>query len=99
MNRTTRINPAVKLAALLIGLAMAFGMAMATPSPNGPGQPGAPGTSCGDTDATLSPGNSVTAPGSAFNPSGQAGSVYAGNNPFAPGFVNGDAKYPCNISI
>ena len=39
------------------------------------------------------PGNAPNAPGSAFNENGGiAGGVYAGNNPFAPGFVNGKAN-------
>jgi hypothetical protein len=63
------------------GIAVAIpGMAFADPSPTGsPGQPGAPGTTCGSTGATSTPGNSVNAGGSVFNPSGQAGTVYAGN--------------------
>jgi hypothetical protein len=44
------------------------------------GQPGAAnGNTCGMTGATLTPGNSVNANGSPFNPNGQAGLVYAGN--------------------
>ena len=39
---------------------------------------GQPGAECGDEDAPTTPGNSADAPGSAFNPDGQAGSVYAG---------------------
>jgi hypothetical protein len=54
-------------------------VALATPSPNGPGQPGAPRTTCGSPGATATPGNSVNANGSPFNPNGQAGTVYAGN--------------------
>jgi hypothetical protein len=38
-----------------------------------------PGTTCGSSDATATPGNSVNANGSPFNPNGQAGAVYAGN--------------------
>jgi hypothetical protein len=53
--------------------------AFADPSPNGPGQPGAPGTTCGSPGATSTPGNAVNANGSPFNPNGQAGTVYAGN--------------------
>lgn len=53
--------------------------AFATPSPNGPGQPGAPGTTCGTPGATSTPGGSTNANGSPFNPNGQAGAVYAGN--------------------
>jgi hypothetical protein len=55
------------------------GSALATPSPNGPGQPGAPGTTCGSQGATNTPGGASNAPGSPFNPSGNAGAHYAGN--------------------
>ncbi len=55
------------------------GIAFANPSPNGPGQPGAPETTCGNTNASVTPGASVSANGSAFNPDGVAGTVYAGN--------------------
>jgi hypothetical protein len=43
------------------------------------GQPGAPGVTCGSPGATATPGAAVGAFGSPFNPSGQAGAVYAGN--------------------
>ncbi len=39
-------------------------------------QPGAPGTTCGE--FTITPGNSASASGSAFNASGTAGTVLAG---------------------
>lgn len=42
------------------------------------GQPGAPTNVCG-TDNPVTPGGSAAAPGSPFNPAGQAGVVYAGN--------------------
>ena len=38
---------------------------------------GQPGQSC--EDLLNQPGNAIDAPGSAFNPDGKAGSVYAGN--------------------
>jgi autotransporter adhesin len=70
---------------LLVVMAMA-GIAVGIPatafadtSPNGPGQPGAPGTTCGSPGATSTPGGSVSAGGSVFNPNGTAGTVYAGN--------------------
>lgn len=53
--------------------------AFADPSPNGPGQPGAPGTTCCSAGATSTPGGSASAPGSVYNPNGTAGTVYAGN--------------------
>ena len=42
---------------------------------------GQPNQSCGSPGATQTPGNAANAPGSAFNPNGQAGSVYAGQQP------------------
>ena len=41
-----------------------------------PGTTGQPGASCQVT--TVTPGNAASAPGSAFNPDGTAGKVYAG---------------------
>jgi hypothetical protein len=55
------------------------GSALATPSPNGPGQPGAPGTTCGNTNTLVTPGQAVSAGGSPFNSTGTAGQNYAGN--------------------
>jgi hypothetical protein len=48
------------------------------------GQPGAPNNVCGVNPITgvvnsVTPGASASSPGSPFNPSGQAGKVYAGN--------------------
>ena len=70
------------LAAMAVaGIAVAIpATAFADPSPNGPGQPGAPGNTCPSPPVPGStPGNSVNAGGSVFNPNGQAGTVYAGN--------------------
>ncbi len=44
-----------------------------------PGTGGQPNQSCEDMPTT--PGNAVSAPGSAFNPNGMAGTVYAGEQP------------------
>jgi hypothetical protein len=49
------------------------------PTTLGPSHTGQPNQSCETTPNT--PGNSAAAPGSAFNPSGQAGTVYAGEQP------------------
>ena len=46
---------------------------------NGPTTTGQPNASCEEDGTT--PGQSATAPGSAFNPNGTAGSVYAGQQP------------------
>ncbi|HET8852406.1 MAG TPA: hypothetical protein VFN02_07760 [Ktedonobacteraceae bacterium] len=66
--------------------ALAFPLASPTfadQSPNGPGQPGAPGTTC--QLFTTTPGNAMNGQ-SPFNPTGQAGNVYAGN----PGTASAD---------
>jgi hypothetical protein len=68
------ITVAILLAALALPLASP---AFADTSPNGPGQPGAPNTTC--QMFTTTPGNATNAGGSPFNPTGQAGNVYAGN--------------------
>lgn len=66
----------IATAALLISM---VGVAAAKPSPNGPGQPGAPNTTCG-AQFPGTPGNSASNnTGSPFNPNGTAGTVYAGN--------------------
>ena len=45
------------------------------------GNTGQPGQSCQAEPPGSTPGNSANAPGSAFNPNGQAGTVYAGTQP------------------
>ncbi len=54
---------------------------MAQPSSLGPTHTGQPNQSCGSTTAPNTPGRAAQAPGSAFNPSGHAGTVYAGEQP------------------
>jgi hypothetical protein len=54
----------------------------AQPATLGPAhQTGQPNQSCGSAAAPLTPGNAAAAPGSAFNPNGKAGTVYAGQQP------------------
>lgn len=57
------------------------GSAVAAPSPNGPGQPGAPGTTCFSSPSTAnSPAGATTQNNaSVFNGSGTASANYAGN--------------------
>lgn len=50
-------------------------------APLGPTRTGQPNQSCGSATAPNTPGNAAQAPGSAFNPDGRAGSVYAGQQP------------------
>src|SRR5690349_2846738 len=47
----------------------------------GPSRTGQPMASCGSATAPNTPGNSASAPGSAFNPDGNAGTKYAGEQP------------------
>jgi hypothetical protein len=48
---------------------------------HGPSQTGQPNQSCGSSTAPNTPGNAASAPGSAFNPDGNAGTKYAGQQP------------------
>lgn len=60
-------------------LVLSFGTALAA-NPHGTANPtGQPSQSCQVT--TVTPGNAISAPGSAFNPGGMAGTVYAGTQP------------------
>lgn len=47
----------------------------------GPATTGQPGAECGSPEAPNRPGHAASAPGSAFNPDGKAGTVYAGEQP------------------
>ena len=86
-----RLTTSITSALIVVGLAALT--AGATPSPNGPGQPGAPGTTC--QQYTRTPGNSGTASGSPYNPSGTAGNNYAGN----PGTASaGNSKSSKSVS-
>ena len=82
-----RIGTLAATATLAGGLALAAsGTAFAaTPST------GQPGASCQDEPS--SPGNAASAPGSAFNPNGQAGSVYAGQQPQNSNNPNAVSQY------
>ncbi len=59
---------------LMVGL---VGTALA----DSPGTQGQPNQSCGSANAQTTPGQSASASGSAFNPDGKAGTVYAGQQP------------------
>lgn len=48
---------------------------------NGPDTTGQPGIECEDFGDAARPGNAMDAPGSAFNPDGNAGQHYAGEQP------------------
>lgn len=61
---------------LIAALALIPLSAVFAASPGGGGQPN---QSC--EDIPMQPGHSISAPGSAFNPDGKAGTVYAGEQP------------------
>ncbi len=88
MNRLVVISVSVFVLAVLLPA----GAALANPSPTGsPGQPGAfNGTTCQAFPVT--PGNSANAPGSVFNGTGTAGTVYAGN-PGTASLTNADSPH------
>jgi len=72
----------VRLGILASTGTLAGGLALAVSAPAAaanPGTGGQPNQSCQAQPST--PGNAASAPGSAFNPSGQAGTVYAGQQP------------------
>ncbi len=54
---------------------------------------GQPNQSCGSSNAQQTPGNAASAPGSAFNPNGTAGGVYAGQQPQNSGNPNAVSQY------
>jgi hypothetical protein len=63
------------LVLIVLMLTIPLGIALAA-NPSGNGQPN---QSC--EDAGVTPGHAANAPGSAFNPNGVAGTVYAGEQP------------------
>jgi hypothetical protein len=68
--------PAIALATLLI---LALLIPLTTAFAASPGGGGQPNQSC--EDIPMQPGHSISAPGSAFNPDGKSGTVYAGEQP------------------
>jgi hypothetical protein len=72
-HRLFKTGIAVFLTLLVLALPLSTVFADST------GNMGQPNQSCQVT--TVTPGNSATAPGSAFNPDGKAGTVYAGQQP------------------
>ncbi len=72
-NRLPKIALITALVTILVLVPLSAAFAA---SPGGGGQPN---QSCQVT--TVTPGNAASAPGSAFNPDGKAGTVYAGTQP------------------
>ncbi len=71
MVRKCLLSMAASTALMLTGSSLALA--------DNPGTTGQPNQSC--EASTVTPGNAASAPGSAFNPNGQAGTVYAGQQP------------------
>ena len=65
-------------------------IAAGNPSPTGTGQPS---QECGSATAPDTPGGSASAPGSAFNPDGNAGTRYAGEQPQNSGNTHSVSQY------
>jgi hypothetical protein len=77
---------------LVIGASAALTIAAATAAFAGSmGNTGQPNQSCQAQPST--PGNAASAPGSAFNTSGQAGTVYAGQQPQNSNNPNSVSQY------
>ncbi len=74
---------ALVLALVLVPLSAVFA--------DNPGGGGQPNQSCQVT--TVTPGRAASAPGSAFNPGGTAGSVYAGQQPQNSNNPNSVSQY------
>jgi hypothetical protein len=77
MHRLVRGVTAVAFCVATLTFTGATAFALETPTT---GQPGAPTNTCGAANGNpVTPGGAASAPGSPFNPLGQAGNVYAGN--------------------
>ena len=77
MQRLVRGVTAVAFCVATLTFTGATAIADVTPTT---GQPGAPTNTCGAVNGNpVTPGAAASAPGSPFNPTGQAGNVYAGN--------------------
>ena len=85
-----------RLGTLAATATLAGGLALATSGTAfaaNPGTQGQPNQSCGSTSAPNTPGNAASAPGSAFNPDGHAGTVYAGQQPQNSNNPNAVSQY------
>ena len=89
MRSITTCTTIAALSLIVSGAAVSAGATHATagatrtaqPTTLGPTSTGQPNQSCGSATAPNTPGNAAAAPGSAFNPAGNAGTVYAGQQP------------------
>ena len=72
-HKIMKVGMALFLAVMVLALPLTAALAA------NPGTNGQPNQSC--QQQPLTPGQSATAPGSAFNPDGKSGTVYAGEQP------------------
>lgn len=82
------VKVAILFVLLILVLSVPMGTALANANPSGTGQPS---QSC--EDAGVRPGNAMFAPGSAFNPTGIAGTHYAGTQPQNSNNVHSVSQY------
>jgi hypothetical protein len=85
------------IAALMLSVSLLLtpaGVILAA-NPHSSGSTGQPNQSCGSSTAPNTPGHASTAPGSAFNPSGKAGTVYAGEQPQNSNNPRSVSQYDC----
>ena len=81
----------LKVSFLLLALALALVVPFQSVSAASIGNTGQPNQSCQVTLVT--PGHAASAPGSAFNPGGKAGTVYAGTQPQNSNNPNSVSQY------
>jgi hypothetical protein len=87
----TSVLVAVIAGGLVTALSTA-GSVFATPSPTGsPGQPGAPGTTCGSPNATQTPGNSASNTGPPF--AGGTSDLHYAGNPGTASLANANSSH------
>jgi len=81
----------VKASLLLLLVALILVVPLSTAFAANPPGSGQPNQSC--EDQPMRPGNAMSAPGSAFNPDGVAGTVYAGEQPQNSNNPNSVSQY------
>ena len=73
-NRFAKVSMLLLVVALMLAVPLSTALAASPPT-----TAGQPNQSC--EDAGVTPGHAANAPGSAFNPNGVAGTMYAGEQP------------------
>ena len=80
-------------ATVLASAALVLGGTVAADAATNPSTTGQPSQTCGSSTAPMTPGGAASAPGSAFNPTGKAGTVYAGQQPQNSGNPTSASQY------